>query len=116
MTDIKTLSPQEALEKVASDLACARRELAAVAAYKDHSLEEFFVQLIAASEEIAPEQVTEDYILKQRDLHAHATEYAVHSPLGGYNGGPLAALSRQQFEILDKKVDRQLQEFLASIG
>jgi hypothetical protein len=112
MTENEGLSPE--LKQLEKELARARRELAAVEASQERPLEEFFANLVAASNDIQPAEVTEEYILRQRDERVYPTaRFNIHSPIGGYNGTRLNAFSREQIAALDKEVNRQLDAFLA---
>ncbi len=114
MTKAEGLSPLDELRQLENELARARRELAAVEASQERPLEEFFANLVAASNGIQPADVTEEYILRQRDERVYPTaRFTIHSPIGGYNGARLSALSREQIAALDKQVDSQLDAFLA---
>ncbi len=114
MTITQGLSPRDALRQLEKELARAQRELAAVEASQERPLEEFLINLVAASNEMKPADVTESYIVQTRDREVYPdARYVIHSPSGGYNGVHLTTFTREQVAELDREIDQRLGALLA---
>jgi hypothetical protein len=84
-----------------------KRVMAAVA--KD--LDSLFTRLIAEKENIPPEKVTVDYIHEQRKRRFYRKiKYKEGTEYSGYNTIGLSFLSGDEFDEMDKKINRFLEE------
>lgn len=79
--------------------------------YPNHaySLDDLLRKLIAAQEGIDPEQVTVEYIRKQRERRFYpSTRYSIGSKYGGYDSTGLIFLTREELEAIERRVDAEL--------
>jgi hypothetical protein len=83
--------------------------------HKEDSLETLLQELIAAQDDVRPEDVTLDYIRSQREKRFYPTvRYETDSRYGGYDSRRLRSLSRNELDEVADQVTRRLKEVLGS--
>ena len=107
------LSQPERKEDRALDAARLERIMRVFERYKDEPLETLFRQLIAAQDDIRPEDVTLDYIRSQRERRFYPnTRYDTDSRYGGYDSRRLRFLSRNELDEVSEQVAKRLADIL----
>jgi hypothetical protein len=75
-------------------------------------LERFFQRLIAARDGVRPEDVTEEYIRKQRAAVVYPNvRFEVSSRYGGYDTTSLQVLTRSEVAAVEDRVERAARAF-----
>lgn len=111
---MRKVKVEDRMRELDHELTRVQKELALIREIRDLPLREYFKHLIAAQEGILPEDVTSEYILKQRqDLIYPTGRYDVHSAYGGYQGSHLAFLTRNEVDELAREVDEEFEKIRA---
>jgi hypothetical protein len=80
--------------------------------YVSH-LDRFLTELIAKQEGVRPEEVTMEYIRRQRETRFYPkARYIVTSPKGGYSTAGLRVRSRDENIALNERIDAFLRDFI----
>lgn len=107
------LNAEQRLRELDKELEEVQNELALMREIRDLPLKYYFRRLIAARAGISPEEVTPEYILKQRELTVYPnTRFDIHSAYGGYQGQHLMVLTRNEIEELAQKTEKALEHFV----
>ena len=92
-----------------------RRIMEALELHKDESLDTLLRELIAAQDDVRPEEVTLDYIREQREKRFYpSVRYDTDSRYGGYNSRRLRSLTRDELDEVAAHVTERLKEVVGS--
>lgn len=120
---IKTNRPMNVLARLRAafieprdePVSISSREMEIIEEYWDAPLEELFKRLIAARDGVRPEDVTGEYIRKQREDRLYPrTSYDIDSDYGGYDSSHLKVLSRRELDALESRSREKFEAVLAS--
>lgn len=90
------------------------RTMEILAKYKDASLAELLIQLIAEQDGVAPETVTEQYVLKQLQERVYpSARLNIGSKYGGYDGTGLTFRTREELTKMVEQSETKLTKFRA---
>lgn len=79
------------------------------------SLESYLTRLIAKTDNIREEDVTVEYIEKQRNqLIYPEVRHEIGSDYGGYDGSGLTFYTRRELDEMEESVDSRLRELIAT--